>query len=722
VTTPLAGVKTGFLTLLLALLVVMLVALTGCRDHLAGTHDAQLEYQVSADPESAQAQATSSSDASKYVKWRLTAAQVTADVEAVGADRVRVTIDQDLAEFADDLLHWRGGVSVFKVDPSFAFVPLDPGELVQKTAPAEGGATERYYVGTRARIATAVRGTKTPKGHLVFSERMDDDQWRTRAVLDPPAVELFGKTELRDLANADKGRALSMTFTSEGAAALATAAKQSPGAAFAVVRGRSLLAVIPADSLAQGALVVPFGKDIYSFTSAHYTKRLLAGGNVPPLRRVAATTLATSWGPAIACVVLPLLCSLGWLFFVRQFDRGRPEPWWLVLSTFALGGLSVAPAALIEWALQSWTPYLDPTVMSLGGQLIGFPSALLVFAIVVGVVEEGAKFLGAWSLARHRHEFDEPVDGIVYGCASALLVFAIVVGVVEEGAKFLGAWSLARHRHEFDEPVDGIVYGCASALGFAAMENVKYFASTRLSGGVVAARAFLSVPAHMFFGAIWGYALGRTLVSRKTSVLLWVLGAAVIHGAFDTFLTIDGMQLFAIALNVGLGIAFVWFLRKSLRYGAIMPGGGDVPASSARAFYRMGSTTRFVVFTVLLVVLAAMLMSFGTTYEVFRHRIGFVFIAIASVFLALFGIVAYFLTEAVPLDAAIDNVGVTFAGATTRWSEIFGLERIASRGVFGGARAWVRLRTKDGVMRLGPSDVETAERLALAIESHLDRP
>jgi RsiW-degrading membrane proteinase PrsW (M82 family) len=678
VTTPLAGVKTGFLTLLLALLVVMLVALTGCRDHLAGTHDAQLEYQVSADPESAQAQATSSSDASKYVKWRLTAAQVTADVEAVGADRVRVTIDQDLAEFADDLLHWRGGVSVFKVDPSFAFVPLDPGELVQKTAPAEGGATERYYVGTRARIATAVRGTKTPKGHLVFSERMDDDQWRTRAVLDPPAVELFGKTELRDLANADKGRALLMTFTSEGAAALTTAAKQSPGAAFAVVRGRSLLAVIPADSLAQGALVVPFGKDIYSFTSAHYTKRLLAGGNVPPLRRVAATTLATSWGPAIACVVLPLLCSLGWLFFVRQFDRGRPEPWWLVLSTFALGGLSVAPAALIEWALQSWTPYLDPTVMSLGGQLIGFPSALLVFAIVVGVVEEGAKFLGAWSLARHRHEFDEPVDGIVYGCASA--------------------------------------------LGFAAMENVKYFASTRLSGGVVAARAFLSVPAHMFFGAIWGYALGRTLVSRKTSVLLWVLGAAVIHGAFDTFLTIDGMQLFAIALNVGLGIAFVWFLRKSLRYGAIMPGGGDVPASSARAFYRMGSTTRFVVFTVLLVVLAAMLMSFGTTYEVFRHRIGFVFIAIASVFLALFGIVAYFLTEAVPLDAAIDNVGVTFAGATTRWSEIFGLERIASRGVFGGARAWVRLRTKDGVMRLGPSDVETAERLALAIESHLDRP
>ena len=662
-------------------MVLLAAALTACRDHLAGTHDAQLVYQIAADPQSATM--TPSSDAAQYVKWRLTAAQVTADVEAVGADRVRVTIDQDLAEYADDLLHWRGGVSVYKVDPSFSFVPLDTTELAQKSAPSEGGgggggaggATERYYVGARARVSAAVRGTKIAKGHLVFSERMDDDQWRTRAVVDPPVVELFGKTELRDLANADKGRALAMTFTSDGAAALAEAAKQSPGATFAIVRGRSLLAAVPGDALARGALVVPFGKDIYSFTSAHYTKRLLAGGNVPPLRRVGATTLATSWGPAIACIVLPLLCSLGWLFFVRQFDRGRPEPWWLVLATFGLGGLSVFPAALLEWALQSWTPYLDPTVMSLGGQLLGFPTALLVFTIVVGVVEEGAKFLGAWSLARHRREFDEPVDGIVYGCASA--------------------------------------------LGFAAMENVKYFASTRLSGGVVAARAFLSVPAHMFFGAIWGYALGRKLVTRKTSVLLWFLGAAVIHGAFDAFLTIDGMQILAVLLNVGLGVAFVWFLRKSLRYGAIVPGGGEAPASSARAFYRMGSTPRFVVFTILLVILAAMLMSFGTTYEVFRHRIGTVFIAIASMFLALFGIVAYFLTDAVPLDAAIDAVGVTFAGTTTRWSEIFGLERISGRGLF-GARAWVRLRTKAGDVRLGPSDVATAERLAAAVQSHVD--
>src|SRR5262249_43986258 len=105
----------------------------------------------------------------------------------------------------------------------------------------------------------------------------------------------------------------------------------------------------------------------------------------------------------------------------------------------------------------------------------------------------------------------------------ALVVFTFTVGFSEEGSKFLGAWTLAKHRREFDEPVDGIVYGCASALGFAAIENIKYFAANRLSGLVVTGRAFTSVPLHMFVGAIWGYALGRKLVRKKTSVILYFL-------------------------------------------------------------------------------------------------------------------------------------------------------------------------------------------------------
>jgi len=123
---------------------------------------------------------------------------------------------------------------------------------------------------------------------------------------------------------------------------------------------------------------------------------------------------------AIASIALPILMSLAWLFFVRRFDRAQPEPMWLVLATFALGGLSVIPAGFAEYLLMSSSPYLNPDVMTLGGQLIGLLPGLVVFTVVVGMSEEGSKFLGAWSLARHRHEFDEPIDGMVYGAASAL--------------------------------------------------------------------------------------------------------------------------------------------------------------------------------------------------------------------------------------------------------------------------------------------------------------
>ena len=38
------------------------------------------------------------------------------------------------------------------------------------------------------------------------------------------------------------------------------------------------------------------------------------------------------------CLALPIAVALGWIFFVRRIDRARPEPWWLLLATVALGG------------------------------------------------------------------------------------------------------------------------------------------------------------------------------------------------------------------------------------------------------------------------------------------------------------------------------------------------------------------------------------------------
>jgi hypothetical protein len=293
----------------------------------------------------------------------------------------------------------------------------------------------------------------------------------------------------------------------------------------------------------------------------------------------------------------------------------------------------------------------------------------------------------------------------------------LTVGVVEEGVKLFAAWALARHRREFDEPVDGIVYACAAALGFAAIENMKYFAVTRMSGTVVAARAFLSVPAHMFFSAIWGYALGRKLVRKDTSVLGWFALAALAHGAFDAMLSIDGTQLVAIALDVGLGLAFVELLRRSLRFGVV----GDVaaPESSGRALFRMGSRGTFVALVVVVLVLAAGLMTLGTAYEILHHNAGVVFIGIASTILLLFGVAAYFLTQTIPLDVAIDDVGVTFAGATTAWPTVQRFEPVETRVLV--KQAWVLLHTPDGVVRLGPCSRDTTERMTTVLSGYMAR-
>jgi RsiW-degrading membrane proteinase PrsW (M82 family) len=652
--------------------VALVVCLSGCDDHLAGTHDATLTYQIYDDVETGKP--LGSVYAAQRMKSRLIGAQVTADVDPLGDDEVTVTVDRDLAELVDSLVHWRGGVALYRVDPELAFALADDAALEPRSDPIPGGGVERYYTGAYAAISRAVHAAQVPKGHLLFIERIDAVTSRTRMVVDPPLVDLSGADGISTIGPTDYGRAIAMTFTDSGTDALDTAIAKNPGAHVAVVRDHTLLETRALDSCAASPLVVSFGREITSFTRAATQRRVLTTPTMPVLRRLSATPLASSWPNAIACALIPMIVSLAWLVFVRRFDRARPEPWWLVLVTFAIGAAMTIPAAYAESGLAALTPYLDPHVMSLGGQLIGLPSAILAYTIAVGVVEEGVKLLGAWSLAGHRREFDEPVDGIVYACASA--------------------------------------------LGFAAMENMRYFANARMAGTVVTARAFVSVPAHIFFSAIWGYALGRRLVAKKTSVLGWFLLAAVAHGTFDALLSTDRAYAAAIVLDVVLGLGFVYLLRKALRYGVVPTEEGSAPASNQRAIFSLGSRSAFLVLTALFLSCATLVMTIGTAYEVLHHRVGFLFLAIATTLLGVLGLVAYGLTQAIPLDAAIDDIGLTFAGATSPWNTILRFAKVARPGLL-RAKTWLDVETTTGPVRLGPGDNETIERMETVLSGYL---
>jgi RsiW-degrading membrane proteinase PrsW (M82 family) len=648
--------------------------------HLAGTNDAALEYVV--DPDPATGKMLDVDVAAQGVKARLAAGQIMADVSATDDERVRVVVDSDVAGAADDLVTWRGGLRVMRADDGYALAPPDTSGLRPMSAQGADG-EERWWQGTAEAVARAVHEARLDADHVVFAERLPGStEWRTRVAVLPELVVLgTAGAPIQSITPVLHGRALALGFPPEARAAIAEERIAHPRARIVLARGRVLVAALsPADALAS-PLVLHYGDDLAAYTRAYHAKNLLRSPVLPAVHRVSAGALPPRLGLAAACALLPFVLSFAWLFFVRRFDRVRPEPVWLVVATFALGGIAIVPAALAEIALARISPWLDPALATLGGQVWALPLSVAVFTVAVGAIEETAKLAAAWGLARQRKEFDEPVDGIIYGCAAA--------------------------------------------LGFAAVENIKYFALGRMSGVVIAMRAFETVPAHMFFGAIWGYGMGRKLVSRSARVLPYLAVAALAHGTFDAVVSTDGMQPVVTLLVLALASAFVVMLQRALRHGAVPrvdarmrdddapPGSELFPLSTLpRVYFRVGSPAAFSGCAAGMIVSAFSIAVLGAAFELLHHRVGVVFVALATSMLALFGVAAYGASATIPLDVAIDARGITFAGGLTPWGFIQTFSVVQKSP---GARAYVHLQTTEGTQRLGPARAETIEAIVEAM-------
>ncbi|HTJ84545.1 MAG TPA: PrsW family intramembrane metalloprotease, partial [Polyangiaceae bacterium] len=119
-------------------------------------------------------------------------------------------------------------------------------------------------------------------------------------------------------------------------------------------------------------------------------------------------------------------------------DRFDPEPWWCLLMAFVWGA-----------------------VVATG-----------VSGFLTGVATDALR-------------------GHVVGGAGHVVARSVVAPVVEELAKGAFIWGFFYFmRREFDGTVDGIVYAIVCALGFAAVENVTYYARAVLVGDDVFASTF----------------------------------------------------------------------------------------------------------------------------------------------------------------------------------------------------------------------------------------
>ena len=217
----------------------------------------------------------------------------------------------------------------------------------------------------------------------------------------------------------------------------------------------------------------------------------------------------------LGLLVLAVAPAIALFFFFYLRDKYRKEPLGLLLLTFGLGAASLVPAALASLCLQKLTGWRSDT-----------PNLLHAF-------------LGAM----------------------------IIVGVVEEGAKFLVVRFYAYHRPEFDEPYDGIMYSVMAALGFATLENILYIFSNGASAGVM--RALLSVPSHAFDGVLMGYFLGEAKFARSNRVGNWLsaLGfalAVTAHGVYDFIVfSLDKAPLLILSLLTLAVLFWVIFFKAT---------------------------------------------------------------------------------------------------------------------------------------------------------------
>ncbi len=160
-----------------------------------------------------------------------------------------------------------------------------------------------------------------------------------------------------------------------------------------------------------------------------------------------------------------------------------------------------------------------------------------------------------------------------YTLLYCVILYFGVVGLAEEGAKYVLLKRATWGHPEFNCRFDGVVYAVFVSLGFALWENIGYVLMHGL--GTALLRAVTAVPGHACFGVFMGcwYAQayemarqGQEQNSKPLRVLAVVL-PTLLHGAYDLLAVTSAYQTAVVFLTfvAALFIVTYWLIVKLSR-------------------------------------------------------------------------------------------------------------------------------------------------------------
>lgn len=150
----------------------------------------------------------------------------------------------------------------------------------------------------------------------------------------------------------------------------------------------------------------------------------------------------------------------------------------------------------------------------------------------------------------------------------SFLFFVFGVGFLEEIVKIIPVIFMLRFvKNAINEPLDYLKYACVSALGFGFGENIEY--GEHYGYEVLLDRSILSVPTHMFLSAIfiYGYVLYKYQGKSGSAVFGYAGLSVLAHGLYDYMLDFElgtlgyflTLVLFMLMVN-----AFIDIMNNSL--------------------------------------------------------------------------------------------------------------------------------------------------------------